>query len=39
MVYTTPYSPIEISTAITILLGLYIGLQSVRESPDDKRFQ
>lgn len=35
MVYTTEYSPIEIATAITIIFGMYIAMQTARQSPPD----
>lgn len=36
MVYTTKYSPIELAGAISIITGIYIGLQSYRPSTPDE---
>jgi hypothetical protein len=33
--YTTKYDPIELATAITMIFGMYIALQSMRPSPPD----
>jgi hypothetical protein len=32
MVYTTEYTPLEIATSISIVLGLYLGAETVRRS-------
>jgi hypothetical protein len=38
MVYTTTYTPIEISGGISVIACIYIGAQSLRgSSPEDTR--
>jgi hypothetical protein len=37
MVYTTKYNPLELSASITALFGMYIALQTVRESPPENK--
>jgi hypothetical protein len=32
MVYTTKYTPIDIATAITMIMGVYLGVETIRPS-------
>jgi hypothetical protein len=32
MVYTTKYTPIELATAITMILGVYVGVETFKPS-------
>lgn len=32
MIYTTPYSPIELATAISMILTIYTGAETLRPS-------
>ena len=32
MIYTTPYQPMEIAGALSIITGIYIGAQAYRKS-------
>lgn len=32
LMYTTPYSPIEVATGIIMILSIYIGAETLRKS-------